>query len=223
MEDYKKEFIEFLVKTEALKFGEFTLKSGRLSPYFFTTGNFNQGEAIYQLGYFYAAKIMEEKIDFDIVFGPAYKGIPLAVAATIALAKEYGINKGYLFDRKEVKDYADKSAFVGCEPKEKEKILMIDDVMTTGATKQEALTKLKAYFPDISFSALIIALNRLEKDQTGHDAVKEFENQHGIPVKSIVTIQEILDYLFNRQVEGQIYINSEIKDKIENYLKEYGV
>lgn len=223
METYKEEFIKFLVKSGALKFGEFTLKSGRLSPYFFTTGNFNTGEAIYRLGYFYAAKIMEEKTDFEPIFGPAYKGIPLAVATSIALAQEFGVNKGYLFDRKEAKEYADKSVFVGYEPKTGDKILLIDDVMTTGKTKEDAVEKIKKEFPKAEFSSLVIAFNRLEKDADGHDAVKQFEEHYEIPIKSIVDIKEVVGFLNGKEIDGQVYINEEIKNKIEEYLKQYGV
>ena len=223
MEDYKKEFIEFLVKTEALKFGEFTLKSGRLSPYFFTTGNFSTGETIYKLSYFYAAKIADEKEEFDVMFGPAYKGIPLAVATSMTLAGEFKINKAYLFDRKEVKDYADKSAFVGHEPEPGEKILIIDDVMTTGKTKEDAVDKLTTHFKDVQFSSLVIALNRLEKDADGNDAIKQFEEKYKIPVKSIVTISEVVEYLHAKEIDGQVYMNNETKKKIEDYLNQYGV
>lgn len=223
MENHKKEFIDFLVKSEALKFGEFTLKSGRISPYFFSTGNFNTGESIYKLGYFYASKMAEETINFDVIFGPAYKGIPLAVSTAIALAKDFNMDKSYLFDRKEAKDYADKSAFVGYEPKEKEKVLLIDDVMTTGKTKEEAIEKIKAQFPNVNFSCLLIAFNRQEKDADGNNAIGEFENKFKIPVKAIVTVREVIDYLYNKEIDGQVYLNDEIKKKMEGYMKEYGV
>ncbi|PIS42953.1 MAG: orotate phosphoribosyltransferase [Candidatus Kerfeldbacteria bacterium CG08_land_8_20_14_0_20_40_16] len=223
MSDYKKEFIDFLVKSEALKFGEFTLKSGRKSPYFFSTGNFNTGASIYKLGYFYASKVAEEKIDFDVIFGPAYKGIPLAVSTAIALAKDFNRDKSYLFDRKEVKDYADKSAFVGYEPKEKEKVLLIDDVMTTGKTKEEAIEKIKAQFPKVVFSCLLIAFNRQEVDGEGNNAIEEFEQKFSIPVKAIVTVKEVIDYLHNQEIEGRVYLDNKTKSRLEDYLKKYGV
>lgn len=223
MLNYKKEFIEFLVKSGALKFGQFTLKSGRLSPYFFTTGTFNTGETIYRLGYFYAAKIKEEMIDFDVIFGPAYKGIPLAVACAMALAKDFQTDKGYLFDRKEEKKYGDKSAFVGFEPIKGNKVLLIDDVMTTGKTKEDAINKLKGEFPDITFSGLVIAFNRQEKDEQGNDALVEFERKYNIPVKAIVTVREAMEYLVNREIDGQIYMDDDIKVKLEGYLSRYGI
>ncbi|EKE14862.1 MAG: Orotate phosphoribosyltransferase [uncultured bacterium] len=220
---YKEEFIDFLVKKEALKFGGFKLKSGRLSPYFFTTGNFNTGESIYRLGYFYASEIVEEKIDFDVIFGPAYKGIPLAVTCAISLAKDFQTDKGYMFDRKEIKDYGDKSAFVGYEPKEGEKILLIDDVMTTGKTKEDALEKVKGNFGERECSCLLIAFNRQEKDEQGANALEEFEKKYGIPVKAIVTVREVIDYLHNKEIDSKVYLDDETKEKLENYLKEYGV
>lgn len=223
MISYKKEFIEFLVKSGALKFGQFTLKSGRISPYFFTTGNFNTGEKIYRLGYFYAAKIKEEMIDFDIVFGPAYKGIPLAVACAMALAKDFQIDKGYLFDRKEIKDYGDKSNFIGLEPSVGSKVLIIDDVMTTGKTKEDVIEKLKREYQEISFPGLVIAFNRQETDQEGNDALAEFERKYNLPVKSIVTVKEVMEYLYNKEIDRQIYMDEGIKVKLEGYLKRYGV
>ncbi|MFA6525030.1 MAG: orotate phosphoribosyltransferase [Patescibacteria group bacterium] len=220
---YKKDFIEFLVRSEALKFGEFTLKSGRISPYFFTTGNFNTGSSIYKLGYFYAALIREEVVDFDVIFGPAYKGIPLAVATSMALAKDFGMDKGYLFDRKEVKDYGDKSAFVGYEPTPGQKIILIDDVMTTGKTKEDAVNMIKAKFENVIFSGLVIAFNRQEMDNDGNDALLEFEKSFGIPVKAIVTVREVIDVLHNQKIDGKIYLDDATKDRVEAYLAKYGV
>ncbi|MDD5040464.1 MAG: orotate phosphoribosyltransferase [Patescibacteria group bacterium] len=223
MKKYKKDFIEFLATTGALKFGEFTLKSGRKSPYFFTTGNFNAGETIYRLGYFYAAAVKGDEKKFDIIFGPAYKGIPLAVSTSIALAKKFKIDKGYLFDRKETKEYGDKSAFVGCEPRGNEKILLIDDVMTTGKTKEDAVEKLRASFPHITITGLVIALNREETDADGNDALKEFEKKYSIPVTSIITIHDVLKHLHNKTIDGKIYLDDVMKENIERYLKDYGV
>lgn len=224
MTDYQKNFIEFLLKAGALKFGEFTLKSGRISPYFFNAGLFNTGEEIEKLGYFYASKIKDEfNSDFNVIFGPSYKGIPMAVATTIALNKEFGLNKPYLFDRKEVKDYADKSAFVGYEPKPGEKIIILDDVMTTGKTKEEAVEKLKTHFQGVEFKALVIAFNRMEKDADGNNAIQEFENKYHIPVKSIISIKDVLEYLPGREIEGKVYMDEEARGRIEEYLREYGV
>lgn len=220
---YKKDFIEFLVKSEALKFGQFTLKSGRISPYFFSTGNFNTGSSIYKLGYFYAAMIRDEIVDFDVIFGPAYKGIPLAVAASMALAKDFGMDKGYLFDRKEVKDYGDKSAFVGYEPTPGQKILLIDDVMTTGKTKEDAVNMIKTRFENVGFAGLVIAFNRQEQDSNGNDALLEFEKSQGIPVKAIVTVREVIEVLHNQKIDGQIYLDDDTKGRMEEYLARYGV
>ena len=224
MTDYQKNFIEFLLKAEALKFGEFTLKSGRVSPYFFNAGLFNTGEEIEKLGFFYSSKIKDEfGEDFNVVFGPSYKGIPMAVATSIVLNKEFNLNKSYLFDRKEVKDHADKSAFVGYEPKPGEKIIILDDVMTTGKTKEEAVEKLKTHFEGVEFKALVIAFNRLEKDKEGNNAIEQFENKYKIPVKSIITIKDVLEYLPGKKIDGQVYMDEEAKAKVEKYLEEHGV
>lgn len=223
IETYKEEFIDFLVTHGALKFGEFTLKSGRKSPYFFTTGMFNAGASLYQLGYFYAAAMRHKQSTFDIIFGPAYKGIPLCVAMAMVLHKEFGLEKGYLYDRKEAKDYADKSLFVGCEPDGKKQILLIDDVMTTGKTKEDALDKLKAAYPEAKVTGLVIALNRQETDAHGENAIGAFQDRYGVPVHAIVTIREILEYLPNKEVNGKIYLDEEGKAKAEEYLRQYGV
>ena len=224
MTTYQQQFIEFLVKAKALKFGEFTLKSGRISPYFMNAGSFNTGESIGKLGYFYASTIKEHHgEDFQVVFGPSYKGIPLAVATTMALADKFDINKNYLFDRKEVKDYADKSAFVGYAPKEGEKIIILDDVMTTGKTKEEAVDKLKEHFGNVQFQSLIIAFNRMEKDTEGNNAIQQFEEKYKIPVKSIVSIKDVLEYLPGKEIDGKIYMTTEDKGKVEEYLAQYGV
>ncbi|MBU0613330.1 orotate phosphoribosyltransferase, partial [Patescibacteria group bacterium] len=175
------------------------------------------------LGYYYAALIKEEVIDFDVIFGPAYKGIPLAVATSLALAKDFGMDKGYLFDRKEIKDYGDKSAFVGYEPESGQKVLLIDDVMTTGKTKEDAVNMVKESFKNVSFSGLVIAFNRQEQNKDGNDALLEFEKSYGIPVKAIVTVREVIDVLYNQEVDGQVYIDDRVKDKMEGYLSKYGV
>lgn len=216
MEKYKRDFIDFLVKNKALKFGEFTLKSGRLSPYFFSTGLFNTGSSVYQLGYFYAKKIIESKIECDVIFGPAYKGIPLAVSMAMALAKDFGKNKPYFFDRKETKDYADQSSFVGYEPAPGEKILLVDDVMTTGQTKEEAVAKIKAKYPESPISSLLIALDRKENDEQGQNAILDFQEKYEIPVYSIIDIHEVKEYLYPEKMDEAT------KQKIEDYLKKYG-
>jgi len=225
MEEYKEEFIDFLLRKGALGIGEFELRSRRISPYFINTAIFNDGESIAELGDFYARIIVDNfrKEDYDIIFGPAYKGIPLAVATAISL-QHLGINKGILFNRKEPKGYGEatkqdkqKKWIVGHEINDGAKILMVDDVLTTGGTKYEAINLLKSVADDLRFVGLVIAVDRKEVGPDGKDAIKQFEQKTGIPVIPIVNILEIKTYLYDK---GEIS-EAELKG-IDDYLKKYG-
>ena len=227
MEEYKEEFIDFLLRERALLidiFNLFKLKSGRLSPHFINTAIFNNGESIAELGDFYARTIVDNfrEEDYDIIFGPAYKGIPLAVATAISL-QHLGINKGFSFNRKEPKGYGEatkqdkqKKWIVG-KIEDGDRILMVDDVLTTGGTKYEAINLLKSVADDLRFVGLVIAVDRKEVGPDGKDAIKQFEQKTGIPVISIVDILEIKTYLSE---EGEIS-EAELKG-IDDYLKKYG-
>ncbi|RLJ02263.1 MAG: orotate phosphoribosyltransferase [Candidatus Aenigmatarchaeota archaeon] len=224
MEVYKEEFIDFLLRKSALEIGEFKLKSGRISPYFINTGVFDDGESIAELGYFYSSTIVDNfrKEDYDIIFGPAYKGIPLAVATVIGLLGYFDINKGYSFNRKEPKGYGeatkqDKQNWIVGKIKDGDRILMVDDVLTTGHTKYEAIDLLKSVADDLRFVGLVIAVDRKEVGTDGINAVKQFEQKTGIPVRPIVDILEIKTYLSK---EGKIS-EAELKG-IDDYLKKYG-
>jgi len=224
MEKYKEKFIDFLLRKGALGIGEFELKSGRISPYFINTAVFNDGESIAELGDSYANTIDDNfrKEDYDIIFGPAYKGIPLAVATAISL-QHLGINKGILFNRKEPKGYGEatkqdkqKKWIVG-KIEDGDRILMVDDVFTTGDTKYESINLLNDIADNLEYVGLVIAVNRQEVGPDGKDAIKQFEQKTGIPVISIVDILEIKTYLSE---EGEIS-EAELK-RIDDYLKKYG-
>jgi orotate phosphoribosyltransferase len=216
------EFIEFLAKRGAVKFGEFTLKSGRESPYFISTGVLSTGASTYELGKHYARKINEAfGKDFTAVYGPAYKGIPLAVCTSIALSKEFGINKAWVFDRKEKKIHGDRGAFVGAELDDLAKVVMVDDVMTTGGTKIEAMEKIEKGLK-AQVVGVIISVDRQELAQR-KSAVEEFTDETGIPVHSLTNVKDIFAHLHNREIDGKTYVDDKIHKAYEEYMKKYGV
>ncbi|MCD4720119.1 MAG: orotate phosphoribosyltransferase [Desulfobacula sp.] len=218
---YKEEFIEFLIKCNALKFGEFELKSGRIAPYFINTGMFDTGLKIKKLGTFYAKAIQEHfSGDFDGIYGPAYKGIPLCICAAMALS-DMGMDKGYVFNRKEAKTYADKSLVVGMPLTSETRLILVDDVITSGKAIRESLEILKSCnHPKVS--GIIISVNRQEKGKTDKNALKEVEETLCIPIQSIVTITDIKKFLHNKEINGKIILDDPMLAKINAYLKEYG-
>ncbi|MCG8550999.1 MAG: orotate phosphoribosyltransferase [Desulfobacterales bacterium] len=219
--NYKEEFIAFLVECNALKFGEFELKSGRIAPYFINTGMFDTGSKIQKLGTYYAKAINAHfKEDFHGIYGPAYKGIPLCITAACALA-DMGIDKGYVFNRKEAKTYADKSAVVGMPLASDTRLILVDDVITSGKAIRESLEVLKGC-NDPRVCGIVISVNRQEKGKTDRNALAEVADTLGIPIFAIVTIREIIDFLHNREIAGRIVLDDPMKAKIETYLETYG-
>ncbi|MCK5164888.1 MAG: orotate phosphoribosyltransferase [Desulfobacula sp.] len=218
---YKEEFIEFLIECNALRFGEFELKSGRIAPYFINTGMFDTGLKIKKLGTFYAKAMQEHFPDnFDGIYGPAYKGIPLCISAAQALA-DMGMDKGYVFNRKEAKTYADKSLVVGMPLTSETRLILVDDVITSGKAIRESLEILKSCnSPKVN--GIIISVNRQEKGKTDKNALREVEQILGIPIHSIVTITDIKEYLHNKQIEGRIILDDHMLAKINAYLEKYG-
>jgi orotate phosphoribosyltransferase len=212
MHNYKKQFIEFCLKHEVIRFGEFTLKSGRISPYFFNAGLFNTGEMIAHLGEFYAQAINATKLNFDILFGPAYKGIPLVVSTAIALAQKHNINKPFCFNRKTTKSHGEGGKLVGALMQGK--ILLIDDVITAGTAVREVMPLIKEN--NAQLSGICIALNRQERGTGKTSAIQEIEQKYNIPVISIITLEDILAYL---KTSAEF---SNFTEKVEAYRKEYG-
>jgi orotate phosphoribosyltransferase len=216
------EFIEFLAKSGAVKFGEFVLKSGRISPYFISTGVLSNGSASYELGKHFAKKIHDVfGSSFNAIYGPAYKGIPLAVSTSIALSKEFNLNKGWLFDRKEKKLHGDRGAFVGAELDIDSKVVMVDDVMTTGGTKIEAMEKIQKGL-SAEVVGIIIAVDRQELARK-KSGVEEFSEETGIPVHSLTNVKDIFTHLLNRELDGKTYVNDELFKTYSEYMKKYGI
>jgi len=214
---YKESFIKFMVECGVLTFGDFTLKSGRKAPYFINTGNYNTGKQLAKLGEFYAECIKENNIDVETLFGPAYKGIPLAVACASALYNKYDTEVNYCFDRKEAKDHGEGGVIVGKKLSDGEKVVIIEDVITAGTAIRQVLPVLKAA-ADVNITGMVISVDRMEKGQGEYSAVQEVYNEFGIKIYPIVTVNDIIDAIRNGVVEGKEYL-----DKMLEYRKTYGV
>lgn len=212
MQDYQQEFIQFALSQKVLDFGEFTLKSGRTSPYFFNAGLFNSGKALAQLGQFYAAAIQASKLTYDVLFGPAYKGIPLVSAAAIALAKQYNIDVGYCFNRKETKDHGEGGLLVGA--KLQGRVLIIDDVITAGTATRESIKMITE--AGASVAGIVVALNRQERGQGKLSTIQEIEQTFQIPVISIISLSDLLEYL---QHDARM---TKTLEKLRDYREAYG-
>ncbi|MCR5502171.1 MAG: orotate phosphoribosyltransferase [Lachnospiraceae bacterium] len=220
---YKQEFIEFMVKSDVLRFGDFTLKSGRKSPFFMNAGAYVTGAQLSLLGEYYARAIKEHfGLDFDILFGPAYKGIPLAVATAIAIERLYGVTVRYSSNRKEEKDHGDAGILLGSPIKDGDRIVMIEDVTTSGKSIEETYPILKAQ-GTVKVLGLIVSLNRMEKSlHSEKSALSEIERTYGFPARAIVTMDEVTDSLYNKEVDGRIVIDDGQKARIEEYYRQYG-
>ena len=224
MEDYKQEFIEFMVKSDVLKFGEFTLKSGRTSPFFMNAGAYVTGDQLHKLGLYYARAIHDNfGLDFDVVFGPAYKGIPLAVITAMGLQELYGKEVRYCSNRKEAKDHgADAGMLLGAELHDGEKIVMVEDVTTSGKSIEETYPIIKQ-MGDVNVIGMMVSLDRGEKGKGEISALNEVASTYGFPTGAIVTMKEVIEYLYNREVMGKVVIDDEIKARIDEYYAQYGV
>lgn len=220
---YKREFIEFMVRSGVLTFGEFTLKSGRKAPYFVNTGNYRTGEQIAKLGEFYAACINENiSGEINALFGPAYKGIPLSVAASIALYNKFDKSVNYCFDRKEVKDHGEGGSMVGYPLKDGDRIVIIEDVITAGTAIREVIPKLKAA-ADVEIAGLVISVDRMERGKSDKTAIQEVYDEFAIKAYPLVTAREIIDNIHNVEIDGKILLDDTMRAKMEEYLEKYGV
>ena len=213
---YKQRFIRFMVENEVLLFGDFTLKSGRKAPYFINAGKDRTGSQIAALGEYYAECFLEHKVEAKTLVGPAYKGIPLAVATSIALAKNHGVDVGFCFDRKEVKDHGEGGMFVGAQLAAGDRVCLIEDVMTSGKALREILPKIKGE-ADVRVEAMIISIDRQEKGTGEKSAVQEAFDEYGIRVYSIVTMQDIIDAIEQGVIDGKEHLAA-----MKAYRAQYG-
>ncbi len=224
MEQYKQEFIEFMVESDVLKFGEFTLKSGRKSPFFMNAGAYVTGSQLMRLGEYYARAIHETYgDDFDVLFGPAYKGNPISVVTAVAFHNLYGKEVRYCSDRKEEKDHgADKGSFLGSKLKDGDRVVMIEDVTTSGKSMEETVPKVRGA-ADVTIVGLMVSLNRMEKGLGGEkSALEEIREKYGFETNAIVTMEEVVEHLYNRTCQGRVVIDDTIKAAIDDYYKQYG-
>lgn len=222
MEQYKKEFIEFMVDCGVLKFGDFITKSGRKTPFFINAGLYKTGSQLRRLGEYYAKAINDKfGLDFDILFGPAYKGIPLSVCTSMAISEFYNKDIRYCSNRKEIKDHGDKGILLGSSIFDNDKIVMIEDVTTAGTSIHETMPILKAQ-GNVSVVGLIVSVDRMERGQGQKSALLEVEEEFGFKTTAIVTMKEVIEHLYNKEYKGNIIINDSLKKAIDNYYEQYG-
>ena len=221
MERYKEEFIEFMIDCNVLKFGDFVTKSGRKTPFFVNTGFYRSGSQLARLGKYYAKAINEKfGLDFDILFGPAYKGIPLTVATTMAISEEYGKDIKYCSNRKEVKDHGDTGILLGSPISDNDKVIIIEDVTTAGTSIKETLPIIKAQ-GNVSVLGLCVSVDRMERGEK-KSALTEIEENYGLRTTAIVTMAEVVEHLYNKPYKGKVIIDDEIKGRIDAYYEQYG-
>lgn len=222
MEQYKQEFIEFMVDCKVLKFGDFVTKSGRKTPFFINTGFYRTGEQLRRLGGYYAKAIADKfGTGFDVLFGPAYKGIPLSVAASIAISEQYGADIRYCSNRKEIKDHGDKGILLGSPIGDGDKVVIIEDVTTAGTSINETLPIIRAQ-GDVDVLGLVVSVDRMERGQGSKSALKEIHEKFGLETTAIVTMSEVVEHLYNRPYKGEIIIDDTLKKAIDAYYEQYG-
>ncbi|MEE3456742.1 MAG: orotate phosphoribosyltransferase [Lachnospiraceae bacterium] len=223
MEQYKQEFIEFMVEAGVLTFGDFVTKSGRQTPFFVNTGFYKYGGQMARLGGYYAKAIEQNfGLDFDVLFGPAYKGIPLSVAATMEISRLYGKEIRYSSNRKEVKDHGDKGILLGSKITDGDRVVIIEDVTTAGTSIRETVPILKAQ-GDVDIKGLVVSVDRMERGTGEKSALTEIAETYGMKTCAIVTMAEVVEYLYNREVGGRVVIDDTIKAAIDAYYALWGV
>ncbi len=220
---YKEEFITFMVRSGVLTFGDFTTKSGRKTPYFVNTGNYKTGAQAARLGDYYAACIQENMPEgaIDCLFGPAYKGIPLAVSAAASLYRNYGRDLPYCFNRKEVKDHGEGGSMVGYKPQGGDRVAIIEDVVTAGTAVRETIELFRSV-AEVDIKALFVSVDRMERGTRDCSTLDELRQDFDLQVFPIVTVREVISFLHNNPVDGKVYIDDEVKNKMEGYLAQYG-
>lgn len=223
MEQYKKEFIEFMVNSKVLKFGDFTLKSGRKSPFFMNAGLYVTGSQLRKLGEYYAKAIHSVYgDDFDVLFGPAYKGIPLSVATTMAYSELYGKEIRYCSNRKEEKDHGDAGILLGSPIKDGDRVVVIEDVTTSGKSMEETIPIVRAQ-GNVEIVGLMVSLNRMERGKGDKSALEEIKDLYGFETNAIVSMADVVEVLYNNPVNGEVIITDELKERIDAYYEQYGV
>ncbi|NLK99731.1 MAG: orotate phosphoribosyltransferase [Clostridiales bacterium] len=225
MDQYKKEFIEFMVDCGVLKFGDFVTKSGRKTPFFINTGFYRTGSQLRKLGEYYARAINERfGLDFDILFGPAYKGIPLGVATSMAISELFDKDIKYCSNRKEIKDHGDKGILLGSPINAGDRIIIIEDVTTAGTSIQETMPIIKAQAPQgqVDVLGLVVSVDRMERGLGDKSALKEMEDTYGFLTTAIVTMDEVVEHLYNKPYKGKLIIDDQLKNSIDAYYQQYG-
>ena len=222
MEQYKQDFIHFMIDCEVLKFGDFTTKSGRKTPFFINTGFYRTGSQLERLGDFYAMAIEQQfGTDFSVLFGPAYKGIPLSVATTIALSKRFGADIRYCADRKEVKDHGEGGGLLGGPIGDGDRVVIIEDVTTAGTSIRETYPIIKGC-GDVEVCGLIVSVDRMERGSGERAALTEIADTYSMRTAAIVTMEDVVECLYNKEYNGTVYIDDEKKSRIDAYYEEYG-
>ena len=223
MEQYKQEFIEFMMDCEVLRFGDFVTKSGRNTPFFVNTGFYRTGSQLSKLGEYYGKAIKERfGLEFDVLFGPAYKGIPLAVATSMAISKDYGKEVKYCSNRKEIKGHGDAGILLGSPLQDGDKVVIIEDVTTAGTSIAETLPIIQAQ-GNVETLGLVVSVDRMERGQGTKSALDEIQERYGLETTAIVTMAEVVEHLHNRPYKGKVIIDDQLKGAIDAYYEMYGV